>query len=280
MMDNLTSTYCSADLPYGNLFDEIKYGLVISSIFFDFIARAISSLFTYQIYRGAETSHPDYSVVFSNIMLANTLSFLTFVLIMVSYYTDCCVCHLLLEVFGSCVFFMNYICCAVVAFLRYHLLITTAKRDDIFYRGTEMTKMAKIALASYWGLLILLCAGSNTLRFITRTTLHFTVKLLPITWMSTILVILSLTLITMVVYYRLDLELETIRCLASTNAGMEVTEGDDSGPMDYAGQKQRKTLSSSFTTKAKSLTNGMDQSNEISVVLKNPSKQTPDRNEA
>ena len=166
---NLTSAYCIADLPYGNLFDEIKQQLVISSIFFDLIAGVISSLFTYQIYRGIEISHPVYSVVFSNIMLANTLSFLTFMLIMVSYYTDCCVCHLLLEVFGSCVFFMNYICCAVVAFLRYHLLVTTAKRDDIFYRGPEMTKIEKIALAFYWGLLILLCMGSNTLRFIMTT---------------------------------------------------------------------------------------------------------------
>lgn len=144
---------------------------------------------------------------------------------------------------------MNYICCAVVAFLRYHLLITTAKRDDIFYRGTEMMKVAKIALASYWGLLILLCAGNNTLRFITRTILPFTVKLLAITWMSTLLAMLSLTLSAVVVYYRLDLELETIRCLASTNAGMEGTKGDNSGPIDSAGQKHRKTLSSSFTKK-------------------------------
>ena len=279
MMDsayNLTSTYCSADLPYGNLFDEIKHGLVISSIFFDLMAGAISSLFTYQIYRGVEISHPVYSVVFSNIMLANTLSLLTFMLIVVSYYTDCCVCHLLLEVFGSCVFFMNYICCAVVAFLRYHLLITTAKRDDIFYRGPEMTKIAKISLASYWGLLILFCITSNTLSFLTRTILPFTVKLLAITWMSTLLVILSLTLITMGVYYRLDLELKTIRCLTSTNEGMEVTEGGDSGPIDHSGKKQRKTLPSSFTTKAQSITNGKEQSNQISVVLKNSSKQTPD----
>ena len=280
MMDNtnnLTSTYCPADLPYGNLFDEIRHGLVISSIFFDLIAGAISSLFTYQIYRGVEISHPVYSVVFSNIMLANTLSFLTFMLIVVSYYTDCCVCHLLLEVFGSCVFFMNYICCAVVAFLRYHLLITTAKRDDIFYRGPEMTKIAKKALAYYWGLLILLCMGSNTLRFIMRTILPFTVKLLTVAWMSTLLAILSLTLITMVVYYRLDLQLENIRCLKSTNEGMKGTEGGDSGPIDPSGKKQRKTLSSSFTTKAQSITNVKDKSNEISSVLKNSSKQTPDR---
>ena len=113
----------------------------------------------------------------------------------------------------------------------------------------------------------------------TRTILPFTVKLLAITWMSTLLAMLPLTLIAVVVYYRLDLELETIRCLASTNTGMEGTKGDNSGPIDSAGQKHRKTLSSSFATKAQSLTNGMDQSNEISVVLKNPSMQTPDRNE-
>ena len=125
MMDNLTSTYCFADLPYGNLFDEIKYGLVISSIFFDLIAGVISSLFTYQIYRGVEISHPVYSVVFSNIMLANTLSFLTFMLIVVSYYTDCCVCHLLLEVFWSCEFFyelhlLRCCCISQISFANYN----------------------------------------------------------------------------------------------------------------------------------------------------------------
>ena len=274
---NLTSTYCTADLPYGNLFDEIKQQLVITSIFFDLIAGATSSLFTYQIYRGIEIPHPVYSVVFSNIMLANTLSFLTFMLIVVSYYTDCCFCHFLLEVFGSCVFFMNYIWCAVVAFLRYHLLITTAGRDDIFYAGTEMTKITKIALASYWSLLILLCVTSNTLRFITRTILPFTEQLLAITWIITLFVILSLTLITMMVYYRLDLQLETTRCLTSTNEGTEGTKGGDSGPADPSTNKQRKPLSSFFTTNSQSSTNNKDQSNTISIVLNNSSKQTTDR---
>ena len=280
MMDNaynLTSTYCSADLPYGNLFDQIKQQLIISSIFFDLIAGAISSLFTYQIYRGVEISHPVYSVVFSNIMLANTLSFLTFILIVVSYYTDCCVCHLLLEVFGACVFFMNYIWFAVVAFLRYHLLITTAKRDDIFYTGTEMTKITKIALAFYWSLVILLCVTSNTLRFITRTILPFTATLLAITWIITVSAILSLTLITMVVYYRLDLQLETNRCLTSTNERTEGTKGGDAGPINPSSKTQRKSLSSLFTTKSQSITNNKDQSNGISIVLKNSSKQIPDR---
>ena len=274
---NLTSAYCIADLPYGNLFDEIKQQLVISSIFFDLIAGVISSLFTYQIYRGIEISHPVYSVVFSNIMLANTLSFLTFMLIMVSYYTDCCVCHLLLEVFGACVFFMNYIWCAVVAFLRYHLLITTAKRDDIFYTGTEMTKITKIALVSYWSLLILFCVTSNTLRFVTRMILPFTAPLLAMTWIITLSAILSLTLITMVVYYRLDLQLETTRCHTSTNGGAEETRGGDSGAADPSTKKQRKPLSSFFTTKSHSITNDKDQSNRISIVLKNSSKQTPNR---
>mgnify|MGYP001376937048 CR=1 FL=1 len=189
---NLTSAYCIADLPYGNLFDEIKQQLVISSIFFDLIAGAISSLFTYQIYRGVEISHPVYSVVFSNNLLANILSLLMFLQVIIRYCTECCSCRYLGMALFSCVFFMNCICWTIVAILRYHLLVTTKRRGA---GEIDMMKITRIALGFYWGLLILLSVTRCTFIEISDEVGNFSLR-----WIGTLLIIFVLPIITMVVY--------------------------------------------------------------------------------
>ena len=115
------------------LIDKVKLDLLVISIFFDLIAGAIASLFTYQIYQGVEISHPVYCVVFSNNLLANALSFLIFVLTVIRQFMECCICDYIVEVILSCVFFMNCICWTIVAFLRYNLLISKKERNNLFY---------------------------------------------------------------------------------------------------------------------------------------------------
>ena len=149
---NLSSTICTPGF-YGDVWVENKDEFLGISILFDFVLGAVSSLFTYKIYQGVEISHPVYAVVFSNNLLANILSLLMFLLVIIRHCTECCSCRYLGMAIFSCVFFMNCICWTIVAILRYHLLVTTKRQGA---GETDMMKMTRIALGFYWGLLVLL----------------------------------------------------------------------------------------------------------------------------
>ena len=113
-----------------------------------------------------------------------------------------------------------------------------------------MTKMTRIALASYWGLLMLLSIVRSTLIFITGRIIPFTDYALAIIWIITFLAILSLTSVTMVIYYTLDVGLETTRTNENTK---EETNDKDEGAsevIDSQKQNPRVTLSSSFKMEA------------------------------
>ena len=272
MMNSLynSNSTSSCEEPFVNMFGEIKDGLVITSIFSDLIAGAISSLFTYQMYHGVEISHPVYSVVFSNNILANILSFLTFLMVLVRYCTQCCICQHLFAVIWSFVLFMNGTCWIVVAFLRYHLLITTAKRNDMLYEETEMTKMTMIALIAYWGLLMLLSAIRSTLAFMARGTTPFTGSTIAI---MTLLTILSMKLITVLVYYRLDAKLKAITCLTNTKDETDNKGVGGSEVIGSANKSPPKNLPGSFEMKDRPIKNSKKKSNETKHLPKQSSQQ-------
>ena len=240
------------------LIDKVKLDLLVISIFFDLIAGVIASLFTYQIYQGVEISHPVYCVVFSNNLLANALSIFIFVLTVIRQFIECCICDYLVEVILSCVFFMNCICWTIVAFLRYNLLISKKERNNLFYGETEMIKLTNVALLWYWGLLVLLCVIRSTL---IRISDRFRIP--AIRWSGTLLIILVLTLIPIVVYYVLDVTLESIENLASTKDRKDKEEVVASEVSISSKEAQRNTLTSSIEMKNRSPSNNKNRSNRV-----------------
>ena len=224
---NLSSTICPPDV-FGNVWVENKDEHLAISILLEFVFGTVSSLFTYKIYQGVEISHPVYAVVFSNNLLANILSLLVFLLVIIRHCTECCSCRYLGMAIWSCIFFMNCICWTIVAILRYHLLVTTKRRGA---EETDMMKMTRIALGLYWGLVILLSVTRATLIGIS----YGVGKVLI--WIGTLVIIFLLTIITMAVYYRLDVELEANAKVANTKHETEIGEAAQSRVISNEGQR-------------------------------------------
>ena len=231
---NLSSTIC-AQGTFGTICLKNKDEYLGISILFDCIFGTVSSLFTYQIYRGVEISHPVYAVVFSNNLLANILSLLMFLLTIIRHLTECYACRYLGMAMLSCVLFMNCICWTIVAILRYHLLVTTKRRGA---GETDMMKITRIALGFYWGLLILLSVTRATLIGISDGVGKISVRLI-----GTVVIILVLTIITMVVYCRLDVELEANAKVTNTEHETEIGEAAPSRVISNEGQRNTSTSS-------------------------------------
>ena len=248
---NLSSTICTPGF-FGDVWVENKDEYLGISILFDFILGTVSSLFTYKIYQGVEISHPVYAVVFSNNLLANILSLLMFLQVIIRYCTECCSCRYLGMALFSCVFFMNCICWTIVAILRYHLLVTMKRQGT---GETDMMKITRIALGFYWGLVILLSVTRCTLIEISDEVGDFSVR-----WIGTLLIIFVLTIITMVVYYRLDVELEANQKVTNTKHETEI--GGAAPTRVTPNEGQRNTSTSSCKMKIRSPNNGKNQSNK------------------
>ena len=248
---NLSSTICTPGL-FGDVWLENKDEFLGISILFDFVLGTVSSLFTYKIYQGVEISHPVYAVVFSNNLLANILSLLMFLQVIIRYCTECCSCRYLGMALFSCVFFMNCICWTIVAILRYHLLVTMKRQGT---GETDMMKITRIALGFYWGLLILLSVTRCTLIEISDEVGNFSLR-----WIGTLLIIFVLTIITMVVYYRLDVELEANE--KATNTKHETEIGGAAPARMTPNEGQRNTSTSSGEMKIRSPNARKKQSNK------------------
>ena len=80
-----------------------------------------------------------------------------------------------------------------------------------------MMKITRIALGFYWGLLILLSVTRATLIGISDGVGKISVRLI-----GTVVINLVLTIITMVVYYRLDVELEANQKVTNTKHETEI----------------------------------------------------------
>ena len=97
--------------------------LFIDSIFFDFLAGIILSVFLRQFYRGIEISHPMYAMLFNQILFSTTASFLAFLLTFLSFIEaiPCFVAHCI----NGILHFMHMMACIIIwlAFvtLRYSL---------------------------------------------------------------------------------------------------------------------------------------------------------------
>ena len=265
---NLSSTSCEDDFFDDGLV-EIKYELLIVSIFFDLIGGIISSLFTYQIYQGVEISHPVYSVVFSNNLLANIVSLLIFVTTIVRHYMECCMCNYVSWVVYSTVFFMNCICWTIVAVLRYHLLVTT--KNQVNNGEIEMMNITKTALVSYLGLIILLSVTRATFLGVFGRGNHL------IKWVvGTLLIVLSSTLVTMAVYYRLDIELEATK----TNEEDKIRPGEEETSEVRISTKEahRNIPRSLFEMKFRSPDNCKSESSRNIHISKGPYKENAAHN--
>ena len=247
---NLSSTICTPGF-YGDVWVENKDEFLGISILFDFVLGTVSSLFTYKIYQGVDISHPVYAVVFSNNLLANILSLLMFLLVIIRHCTECCSCRYLGMAIFSCVFFMNCICWTIVAILRYHLLVTTKRQGA---GETDMMKMTRIALGFYWGLLVLLSVTRAILIGISEEVGKASVR-----WIGTLVIIFVLTIITMVVYYRLDVELEANAKVINIKRETEIGGAAPSRVTPNEGQ--RNTSTNSCQMKIRSPNDGKNQSN-------------------
>ena len=248
-MKDLHNLSCTPG-AFGDVWSDNKDAYLGISIFFDFVFGIVSSLFTYQIYQGVEISHPVYAVVFSNNLLANILSLLMFLLVVIRHYTECCTCRYLGMAILSCVFFMNCMCWTIVAILRYHLLVTTKRQGA---GETDMMKLTRISLGFYWGLLILLS--------VTRATLIYGsyFRKISVRWIGTLVIILVLTIITMIVYYRLDVELKANTMV--TNTKHETDIGGAAPSKVISNEKQRNTSTGSCKMKIRSTNDQKNQSN-------------------
>ena len=248
-MKDLHNLSCTPG-AFGDVWSDNKDAYLGISIFFDFVFGIVSSLFTYQIYQGVEISHPVYAVVFSNNLLANILSLLMFLLVVIRHYTECCTCRYLGMAILSCVFFMNCMCWTIVAILRYHLLVTTKRQGA---GETDMMKLTRISLGFYWGLLILLS--------VTRATLIYDsyFRKISVRWIGTLVIILVLTIITMIVYYRLDVELKANTMV--TNTKHETDIGGAAPSKVISNEKQRNTSTGSCKMKIRSTNDQKNQSN-------------------
>ena len=100
------------------------------TVVFDLIGGIIVAGFVYKFYQGIEISHPLYSVLFSDIVLTTVLSFVSFLLSILQYYVDSCGFTYISLWLNSASTFINMVSQMIIAFLRYHLLVTKKNKDD------------------------------------------------------------------------------------------------------------------------------------------------------
>ena len=126
--------------------EDIEDILFIHSIFFDFLTGIISSVCLRQFYRGIETSHPMYAILFSNILFSTAISFLTFILIFLAF-IEAIPCVVALSI-NDIIHFMPIMACIItwpaIATLRYYLL---ANREN---DGIDLPKLTRISLTCTW----------------------------------------------------------------------------------------------------------------------------------
>ena len=126
--------------------EDIEDILFTHCIFFDFLAGIISSVCLRQFYRGIEISHPMYAILFSQILFSTTASFLSFLLMFLSF-IEAIPCVVALSI-NNILHFMYMMACIItwlaIAILRYYLL--TNQENDVI----DLPKLRKIALTCTW----------------------------------------------------------------------------------------------------------------------------------
>ena len=211
---NTSEEFCDEYASGYKIVLEARKNLFISSIFSELIPGILSSLFTHQMYFGVDVTHPVYSVVFSNIVLATILSCCRFLLKLFGAYVVSCVPIIINTLTISCQIFMNSIGWNVVAFLRYYLLVRVKKQNS--EADVDMIQLKRIALIIYWGLLIIL--GVIRSFFVLMPLPEPHEKITRSAFF--IILLLAFPITTCIIYYRIDLELKIRKRIADNEDKM------------------------------------------------------------
>ena len=175
------------------------------TVLFDLLGGIIAAGFAYKFYQGIEVSHPVYSVLFSDIVLTTVLTFVSFLLSIAQYYVDSCGFAYINIWLTTISVFINMVSLTIIAFVRYHLLVTTKNKDDD--HTIDLARIRRVALATYWSILISMFMirgflllpnfidGSNTV------------------WGAVFYLVLPVTfpIVTLLVYYRMDNKLKVVK---------------------------------------------------------------------
>ena len=117
-----------------------------------------------------------------------------------------------------------------------------------------MMKMTRIAIGFYWGLLVLLSITRAIFIGISEEFGNASVR-----WIGTLVIILVLTIITMIVYYRLDVELKANTMVTNTKHEKDI--GGAAPSKVISNEKQRNTSTGSCKMKIRSTNDQTNQSN-------------------
>ena len=187
------------------LFSEFPVGNFIQTIVFDLIAGILATGFLYRFQQGIEISHPIYSVIFSNITFTTAVSFLTFILNIIVINIKSCGITYLLIVLSSSSTLINNVSLLIIAFLRYHLLVTVKRYTD--NQEIDLIKIRKVALIANWLLIIFILVTRGFffyLKVVNQENTQWAVSF-------TVILIFLLPIITLIVYYKMDVGLKLMQ---------------------------------------------------------------------
>ena len=175
--------------------EESRNLLLIQSILFDVLGGSISSACLYKFYQGIEISHPLYAVLFSNLTFSTSITFLTFVPVLL-WTIDVIPCHIALDIidYFHLVFMMNIITWCAVVFLRNYLL----KKEDSDL--IDLSRLRNIALTSKWIVFVFITSIRTT--FIVLIDLGY--QIFPINVVVMLCFLLFFIISFFVVSYRTD----------------------------------------------------------------------------
>ena len=172
------------------------------SVVFDLVAGLVASGFVRKFYQGIEVSHPIYAIVFSNIVFTTFLSYFSFFCTTLEIVLDSCIPSFLVLWLTICSLFMNAISMMVIAFLRYYLLITSKDKNGDC--AMNMEKIRTVSLTVNWGVITVVSIVRGLLLF--PSFVDGTNRIIRMVFNFGLLFII---IITLVVYYKMDLKLRT-----------------------------------------------------------------------
>ena len=184
---------------YSNVFQT-------QSVALDLVPSILGSIFLFRYYQGIEISHPLYAVIFMDVIISTTSSFVSFILNWITLiYNSCVMGHVKYWINSTC--FFNSICSfMMIAFIRYYFLVYSKKNNE--QCEINLAKARKIAIFANIGIFcsILIIRGS----------LH-TMMLLGYAKVFVLLIVFTITTISFVVFplliaaivnYKIDMELQ------------------------------------------------------------------------
>ena len=225
---------------------------VIFTVVFDLIGGTIAALFSYHYYQGIEISHPVYSVIFSNLLYSTFASYASFVIFIIDRIWDSCIANLVIIWINSGCYFVYSSSAMTIAVLRYKLLVTSEKEEE--NEMIDMSRLRCLALILNWMLIFLIFIIRGWIFFPVVTNNAANVVLRCGMNIGMLFIIVSITII---VYYKMDLDLKRSRPELSSKAELRNKNDLDkhfaNSISTNAWESPNKTSHSNVGTKTKSL---------------------------